>query len=158
VIKACFVHSRGFLSRISSARIPELTTSWCSISPTVRTNACADHGCFLLQAATSWSRSSLRTSTVRYTINSRRFTMICICLHPTACCFLFLLLPVLWTIFKWASWVIFLVAASAASRWTCWCLHCCCFPMSDVFDVSPANRLDFDPLAAGWDDCDSVIC
>jgi len=61
-------------------------------------------------------------------------------------------------VFTWASWVIFLVAASAASRWTNWCLHCCCVPISDVFNVAPANRLDFDPLAAGWGGCVSIIC
>jgi len=54
--------------------------------------------------------------------------------------------------------VIFVVGASAASRETCLCLHCCCEPISDVFDVSPANWLDFDSLAAGWDGYGSMIC
>jgi len=31
-------------------------------------------------------------------------------------------------------------------------------PMSDVLNVSPANQLDFDPLAAGWGGCVSMIC
>jgi len=30
--------------------------------------------------------------------------------------------------------------------------------MSDVLDISPANRLDFNPLAAGCGDCVSMIC
>ena len=30
--------------------------------------------------------------------------------------------------------------------------------MSDIFDVSPANRLDFDPVAAGLVDCVPMIC
>ena len=138
---ACFVHSRGFLSGNLCANIPELTTSWCLIPLTLRTNDFLDHGDFPLRVARNWSRSSLRTPAVYYTINRRLFTTICLYLHPTACCCLILRLPVLRTIVKWVSWVIFLVAASAASRWTSWCLHCCCMPMSDVFDVSPANRL-----------------
>jgi len=31
-------------------------------------------------------------------------------------------------------------------------------PISDVFEVSPASRLDFDPLAACWGDCVSMMC
>jgi len=50
------------------------------------------------------------------------------------------------------------VAASAASRLTCSCLRCGSVPISDVFDVSPANRLDFDFLAAACDGCGSMIC
>jgi len=30
-------------------------------------------------------------------------------------------------------------------------------PISDVFNVSPANRLNFDPLTAGWGGCVSMI-
>jgi len=139
-------------------KIPELTTSWCSISLTVRANAFVDQGGIPLRAVRNWSRSSLHKPAVRYAIHWRLFTTICIYLHPTACCWLFLLLPVLGTIFKWSSSVIFWVAASAASQWTSWCLHCCCVPISAVFDVLPANRLDFDPLAACWGDYVSMIC
>ena len=31
-------------------------------------------------------------------------------------------------------------------------------PIRDVFKVSPANRLDFDPLTAGWGDYVSMMC
>ena len=34
----------------------------------------------------------------------------------------------------------------------------CVLAMSDVFDVAPANRLDFDPLSPGWGACCSIIC
>jgi len=93
-MKACFVHSGGFLSGNSCANIPELTTSWCSISLTVRTNAFIDHGGFPLWAMRNWSRSSLRTPAVCYTINWRLFTTICIYLHQLraaaySCCFQF---------------------------------------------------------------------
>ena len=30
--------------------------------------------------------------------------------------------------------------------------------MTDVFDVSPANWLDLNPLTAGWGDCISILC
>jgi len=36
-------------------------------------------------------------------------------------------------------------------------MRTCCVPMSDIFDVSPTNRLVFDPLAAGWGGCVSMI-
>jgi len=65
------------------------------------------------------------------------------------CCIVFLLLPVLWMIFICASWVIFLVAALAASWWTNWCLHSCCVPVSDLFDRAPFDWLDSDPLLPG---------
>jgi len=62
------------------------------------------------------------------------------------------------TILKSASWVIFLVAASPASRWTNWCLRSCCVPISDELNELPANRLDFNPLAADLGGCGSMIC
>jgi len=135
-----------------------MTTTWCSTSRTMQKNASVDHGGFSLQVAMNWSHSSLLTPTVHYTVSWRQFTSIWILSHPTACCFLFLLLPVLETIFKCASWVICLVAALTASRWTNWCLCSCCVPMIAVFDVAPANRLDIDPLSPCWGGCVSMIC
>jgi len=158
VINACFVHWWGCLSVNSSAKIPELTTSWCSISRTVRTNGFVDHGGFLLRAAINSLHSSLRTPAVRYIVNWPPFASIWIYPHPTACCFLFLLLAVLRTIFKCASWVICLVAALAASRWTNLCLRSCCVPSISVFDVAPANRPVFDPLSPGGGGCVSMMC
>ena len=158
MIKACFVHCRGCVSANSSAQIPELTTSWCSISWIVRTNAFDYHGGFPLWAAINWSHSSLQTPPVCCTINCRPFTMIWIHSHPTACCFSLLLLPVLGMIFECASWVISLVAALAASGWPTWCLLSCCVPIIAVLDVAPANRLDWDLLPPGWGGCVSMIC
>jgi len=113
---------------------------------------------FLLSAAINWPGSSLRTPAVHYTVNWRLFTSIWIYSHPTECCFSFLLLPALRMIFKCAFWVICLVAALVASRWTNWCLRFCCVPMSDALDVAHANRLDLDPLSPGWGGCVSMIC
>jgi len=138
VIKACLVHSRGRLSGNSSVKIPELTTSWCLISRTVPTDAFVVHGGFPLRAAMNSLRNSLRTPGVCYLVNWLPFATIQIYLHTTACCFLFLLLPVLQTITKWASWVICLVATLAASRWTNFCLRSCCVPRSSLLDVAPA--------------------
>jgi len=156
VINACFVHSRGCSSGNSSAKIPEVATSWCSISWTVRTNAFVDHGGFPLQAALNSLRSSLRTLAVRYLVNwppfASRWT------HPTACSFLVFLLPVLRTIFKCSTWVICLVAALAALRWTNLCLRSCCVLGMSVFVVAPANRPVFDPLSPGGCGCVSMMC
>jgi len=44
---ACFFHCRGSLTGNLTAKMPEHTTSWCSILRTVRTNAFTDHGCSL---------------------------------------------------------------------------------------------------------------
>ena len=158
VIKACVVNYRRCLSRNSSPKIPEITTSWCSISRTVRTNALVDHGGFPLWAARNWSCSSWRTPAAWYMVNWRPLTMVWIYSQPTACCFLFVLLPVLLMILKCASRVIFLVAALAASRWTNCCLCSCCVPISDKFVKAPANRLDSDPLGPGWGHGVSMIC
>jgi len=151
VTKACFVHSRRCLAGNSSAKIPELRTSWCSIWRSVRTDACVDHGGFLLRAAMNSLHSSLRTLTVCYTVNRPPFASIWIYSHWTACCFLFLLLPVLWTMFKCASWVICLVATLAALWWSC-------VPRIFVFDVAPANLPVFDPLSPGGGGCVSIMC
>jgi len=158
VINACFVHSRECLSGNSSAKIPELTTSWCSISRAVRTNAFVDHGGFPLRAAINSLCSSLRTPPVRYTVNWPPIASIWIHSHPTACCFVFFLLPVLWTIYKCASWVICLVAALAVLRWTNLCLRSCCVPRISVLDVAPTNLPVFDPLSPGGGVCVSVMC
>jgi len=60
--------------------------------------------------------------------------------------------------FECAFWVTILAAASAALWWTNWCLHSCCVPMSDIFDIVPTNQLDFDPLSPGWTGSVSMIC
>ena len=48
--------------------------------------------------------------------------------------------------FKCASWVIFLVAAMAASQWTNWCLCCRCFSAGGKLVEVPAVQLDWDLL------------
>jgi len=158
VSKARFFHPRGCLSGNSSTIIRELATSWCSHSRTVRTNPFVDHGGFLLRVAINQLRSSRWTLTVHYTVLWWPFTLIWIYSHPTAYCFLYVLLPVLHTIFKCASSVICLVAALAASQWTNWCLCCCCVPRTPKFDVPPTNRLDLDLLTPCRGGCVCVIC
>jgi len=60
--------------------------------------------------------------------------------------------------FTFASWVICLVAALAASRWTNFCLRSCCLPRIAIFDVGPANLQVLDPLSPGGRGCLSTIC
>jgi len=138
--------------------MPELTTSWCSISRTVWTKAFVNHGGFPLWAPRYWSRSSLRMMAVHYSINWRRSTVIWTYSHPIVCCFLFVLLPVLQTIFKCASWVMFLVATLAASQWTAWCLGCCCVPSSEALNEAPVVSLDSNPLLPVWGVCVVMTC
>jgi len=114
VIEACCVHSWGCLWGNSSGHIPELTTSWCSISQTVWTNAFHDHAGFPLRAVINWPCSSLWTSVVHHTINWWLFASMWIHSLSTAYCFLLLLLPFVRMFFKYASWVICLLAALAA--------------------------------------------
>jgi len=78
VIKACFVHSWRRLAPNLCAKIPQLTTLWCSISRTFRTNALVDHGGFLLQAALNWSHSSLCTTALHH-------IFVHCCLHRFGC-------------------------------------------------------------------------
>jgi len=158
VIKACFVHSQGCLSGNWSAKIPELTTSWCSILRTVQANALVNHGGFWWRAEMNWSQSSLHIPAVYYTILWPWFTLIWIYSHPIACCFLLLLLPVLRTIFKCTSWVIFLVAALTASWCTNWCLHSCCVPESDSLCVMPVDPPGLVPFSPGWGVCVAMSC
>jgi len=124
----------------------------------VRTNAFVDHGGFPLRAAITSLRSSLRTTAVCYTVNWPTFASIWIYSHPTACCFLFFLLPVLRMILECASWVICSLAALAALRWTNLCLRSGCVPSISIFYVAPANRPVFDPLSPGGSSCVSMMC
>jgi len=122
--KAWFIHSRRFVSLISSTTIPAKTTSWFLISRTVQTNASVDHGGFPLQAAINLTRSSQVTPAVCYMISWQLSTWRWPNSHPMACYFSFMLLPVLRTILIWVSRIIFSVAAFAASQGAKWCLCC----------------------------------
>jgi len=147
VDKAWLVHSRRFLSLNSSVKIPERTTSRCSILRTVRRNALVDHGGFPLQAAINWSRSSSR-SPAECDINYwRPCTSTRLHLHPIACCFLFFLIVVLRTILNCACSVRFLVAAFAASRWAKWCRRCSWVSAGCVSDETAVVLLDSVPLS-----------
>jgi len=158
LITACLVHSWGCSPGNLSTKIPVLNSSQCSISRTVQKIAMLDDRDFSLQAAINWMHSSLHTPTARDMVYWCTFTMICIFSPPTAWWLLFFtVVPVIRTIFQCRSWVIWLVAALAASRWPNWCLHYRCVPMSDVYDIAPSNRLDLDPLSVGWSCCVSMI-
>jgi len=51
--------------------------------------------------------------------------------------------------FKSVSWVTFAMATLPVSWGTYWYLHCCCVPVSDVFDEVSVISLDLDSLSAG---------
>jgi len=127
----------------------ELTTSCCSILWTVLTNAFFDNGGLPLWAAVNWSRSSLHTPAVHYIVSSPPSTSIWSYSHPIACCCLLLLSSVLCTFFKSASWVIFSVAAIAASRWTNWFLRCCFVSARGALDDAPVIRLTLYSITLG---------
>jgi len=105
----------------------------------------------------NWSRSSLCTLVVHYTVSWQLSTMIWIYKNQIAGCFISLVPLVLWTMFKCASWVILLVAALAVSQWTNWSLQSWYLPMSDIYDKVPIDQLDSDPLLTGWGVCVAMI-
>ena len=139
-------------------KIGEPTTSWCLISRTVGTNAMVDHWSFSLQAAINRSHSSLHIPAVCCMVCWRLITAIWIYSHSIACCFLFLLPSVLQMIVQIATCVLFSVAASAASRWTNWCVCCCCVPLSAALDAAPVDRLISHPLSPCWGVSVALIC
>jgi len=146
VITVCFVCSWVYLSGNLCAKIAELTVSWYSITHTAQRNVCSDDGGLPWPAATNWSHSSLLNSAVCYMVSWLPFTSILIYSHPNACCFIFLLLPVFWLIFKCGSWAIFFLAVLEALWWTkCW-LRCCGVPASAALDGAPINQLGLDLL------------
>ena len=124
----------------------------------MQTNALVDLEGFPLQAAIYWSCSSPCISVVHYEVSWWLFNAIWRILHAVACCFLFLLLLVLWTNFTSSSWVISSLAALAASRWTNWCRCCCYVPVSDAFDEVPIDQLNSDQLSLCWGICAAMIC
>jgi len=158
VVKPCLVHSWGFLSHNLFARIPELSTSWCSISRTVRKNALVDHGGFPLRAAWNWPRSSLCTPGACYIISGRPSTSIPQYSHPIACCVLFLLPLVSRTIPTCVSRVMVSVAAFAASRWAKWCWHCSWDSAGGVLEEAPVVLLHSVPHSPCWGVCGAMIC
>jgi len=153
VMKARFVHSLRYLSRKSSAIIPELTTSSCSILQIVWTNALVIKGGFPQWAARNLSLCPLHIPTVHYTVSWRPFTVIWWFPHPFPCWSLHLLLPDWQTIVKCVSWVIFSVAALAASQWMNCCPGCSCVSASEALDDEPVDLLDSNPLPPGWGVC-----
>ena len=122
------------------------------------TNAVAENGGFLLRAAINSLRSSLQTPAVRYALHWTRLAVIWTYIHPTTCCSLFLLLPILQMIFQCASWVICLGAALAVLWWTNLCLHSCFGARISIFVVPPANLPVLDPLSPGGCGCVSMMC
>jgi len=157
-VEAWLVHSRGFLSLNSSATIPELTTPCSLILRTMRTNASLDHGGVPVRAAINWPCSSLRTPAAGYIISWLPATSIVLYSHPIACYFLFLVLPVLLTIFNCASRVIFSVTTFAASQWAEWCLRCSWVSVVGKLDEVPVILLDSVPLSPCWGVCAAMIC
>jgi hypothetical protein len=113
VTQAWFVQSQGCFSGNSSTQIPELTITWCSISRTLGRQVLVNHRGIMLRAVINWSCCSLSKQAVHYLVSWWPFTMVWIYSHPTACCFWFMLLSVLQTIYKFASWVLFWVAILA---------------------------------------------
>jgi len=158
VVKACLVHSREFISLNSSAKIPELTTSWCSISRTVQTNSLVDHGGYPLLVARNWSLSSLRRPAACYIISWRSSTLIRLYSHLIVCWFLLLLLPVIQKVFDCWSWVMFSVAAFAESRWAKWCLRCSWVSAGGWLEEAPVVLLDSVPCSTCWGVCGTMIC
>ena len=158
MVRACLVHSRGFLSLNSYAKIPELTTSWCSISRTLRIKALVKHGGFHLYAARTWSRSSLRTPAAWYIVSWRSSTLIRLYSHVITCWFLYLLLTDLQPIFNCESRVMFALAAFAVSQWAKWCLHCSLVPVGGVMEEAPVILLDSVPFSTCWGVCGAMIC
>jgi len=158
VINFCYFHSWGHLLQDFPVKIPELSMSWCSICLTVLTNALVNHECSPLRAGMNCSGSSLRTPAAQYIVSWRPSTPIFIHSHPMACCFLFLGLPVLPTIFKCVSWVICESAILAALRWNTWCWCHCCVSPGGTLGEAPVVRIDSDPLAACRGVCGAMIC
>jgi len=158
VVKACLGHCRGSPGLNSSAEITELTTSWCSISWNVRTNALVDHWGFPLQVARNSSHSFLRTPAECYIICWRSSTSIRVYSHPNVCSFLFLVHPVLRTICNCASKVMFSVAAFAASRWAKWCHHWSWVSAGGVSKEAPVVLLHSVRCSPCWGICGAMIC
>ena len=158
VSNACFIHCRRYLWWNLSGIIPEPTTSWCLMSRTMQQNALVDNGGFPLRAALNCSLSSLCILTVPSVVSWWPVTPIWSISQPIASCFLSLLLPVVWTMFKCASQGIFSVAVLAASWWTDWCLGYCCMPASDALDEVSVDLLDSDPLSPAWGVCVAMMC
>jgi len=138
--------------------MPEQTASWWSIPPTVRTNAFVDHGSLPLHAVINWLRSSLHTPAVHYIVSWPPSTSIWSYLHPVGCCCLLLWCPALRTVFKFVSLAIFSVAAIAASRWTNWCLHCCCVSARGSLDEAAVVRLGSDWIPPGCGVYGAMTC
>jgi len=124
----------------------------------VPTNALVNHGDLLLREAINWSRSSLHTPAVRYIFSWPLFTQIWIDSHPIACCFRFLLLPVLRTCFQCASCVMFSVATIAASRWTNWCLRFCWVSPRGALREAPVVPLDSAPITPWGSVSEAMPC
>jgi hypothetical protein len=150
VLKVCVLDSRWCLWWNSVAKIQELTTSLCSISQTVQTDAFADQGCFPSWEVINWSCSFPCTIAVHYIVRWLLSTLIWSYSHPITCYVLFFLLSNIYLILKRASWVIFSVATIAMLQRTNLYLHCCCASPGETLVEAPVVRLNLDPITPGW--------
>ena len=134
-------------------KTPELTLSWTSFSWTASINVLVNYGGFPSWEVMNWLHTSQQTPTILCTVNRHPFTLIWKYLHSTACCCLFVLVSVLLTINKCASWVKWLVGTFAASRWKNSCQHSCCVQRILIIDAAPTYQLELDPPSNGSDGC-----
>jgi hypothetical protein len=125
---------------------------------TLQTNALVDRGGFPLWAKMDWWRSSLRIPAVYYTVSWPSLTLIWMYSHPIGCCSIFLLLPVLRTVFKCASWVIILMTTLLALWWRKWWPRFCYVVESDILDVTPVDPPGSVPFLPGSGVCVAMIC
>jgi hypothetical protein len=116
----------------------------------VGANALVDQRGFPLRAAINWSHSCLRTPAVHFMVGQVPSNSIWSYWHPITCYFIFLLCPDLHNVCKCVSWVIYLVAAIGALRWTNRCLCCGCFSAGGALDEASVVQLDLYPIAPGW--------
>jgi hypothetical protein len=96
--KAWLVHSWGCITWNSSAKIPPLRTSPCSILWIMWTHTLVIHGGIPSQVDWQWSHSALQTLAWYHIFSGFRSTLSWIYLHFVACCMWHILVQILQTI------------------------------------------------------------
>ena len=124
----------------------------------MRTYSFVVPGDFPIRAAMKWSRRSLSTPDVLYTISWPLSTSIWIDSDPVAFSFWFFSLPAVHTIFQGSSCVIFPVATIATWWWTNCCLGCSCVSLGGALFQVPVVPFDLASIAPGWSLSGAMTC
>jgi len=105
---------------------------------------------FPLRAAITWSSSTVCIPALNYVVSYLPSTLIWINSHPITCCWIFMLLIALWTVFKYPFSVMICVVVLVVQQWTNGCLGGYCDSADGALHKAQLSRLNLELPPPSW--------